>query len=487
VHAVVDLQGLGHVLTVMSTVNPVLLNGARIAPGESAPVKPDDVIEIGDFTVQLLEVHEARPTPGASSARQVAPSPFDFGLSGGGDTVPGDDPFKGLEDLLPAKPTPALAPEPIADPFMFAPGKPAARPSDGLVDGLGAISHLELGQAAESTDPLMGLLNSSPGTPAAFDGPSFNPQPLASPAASLDQILGRGPAKPIGQPLVDLERHHGGGSSNIDHVQPINLAFTPQPIATPAARPAPDPFEGFDPFASLIVTKSPEPAPPPMRSEPEPEPAPAPAAKPVQPAPAASRAAVAAFLEGAGLSHLEVSDADAEAFLRDTGAIVRASVEGLIGLLLARSELKKEMRAEDRTMVASRDNNPLKLMTDPREAMSYLFDARERISGAFLPPVQAVQDACDDIRVHEIALMAGMRAAFQGALKRFDPQLIEREADKQKGSFSLNKKVKLWDAFVAHHEKLSRDAEDDLLKVFGREFLGTYMAQVRRLRSGPKH
>jgi len=144
------------------------------------------------------------------------------------------------------------------------------------------------------------------------------------------------------------------------------------------------------------------------------------------------------------------------------------------------------MRAEDRTMVASRDNNPLKLMTDPREAMGYLFDKRERLSGAFLPPVQAVHDACDDLRVHEIALMAGMRAAFQGALKRFEPQLIEREADKQKGAFSLNKKVKLWDAFVAHHEKLSRDAEDDLLKVFGKEFLGTYMAQVRRLRSGPK-
>lgn len=70
----------------------------------------------------------------------------------------------------------------------------------------------------------------------------------------------------------------------------------------------------------------------------------------------------------------------------------------------------------------------------------------------------------DDLRVHEIALMAGMRAAFQGALKRFDPQLIERELEKQKGSFS--------------------DAEDDLLKVFGKEFLGTYMAQVRRLRGG---
>jgi type VI secretion system FHA domain protein len=487
VHAVVDLQGPGHVLTVMSTVNPVLLNGARIAPGASAPVKADDVIEIGDFTVQVLEVHEAGPTPGASSARAVEPSLFDFGLSGGGDTVPGDDPFKGLDDLIPAKPRPAAAPEPMADPFMFAPGKGAPASSGGLVEGLGAMSHLDLGRGSDSTDPLLGLLNgSSAGSSAGFDGPSFHPQPFAAPAASLDQILARGPATPISQPLADLARHHGGGSSNIDHVQPINLAFSAQPIATPAPRfaqppvsaPAPstsgDPFDGLDPFASLLQPKAAKP-----------EPLPTPEAKPAQPAsPIATSAALIAFLEGAGLAHLQDSEEDAEKFLRESGSIVRAAVEGLIGLLLARSELKKEMRAEDRTMVASRDNNPLKLMTDPQEAMGYLFDRRERLSGAFLPPVQAVHDACDDLRVHEIALMAGMRAAFQGALKRFEPQLIEREADKQKGAFSLNKKVKLWDAFVAHHEKLSRDAEDDLLKVFGKEFLGTYMAQVRRLRSG---
>ena len=512
VHAVVDLEGGGHILRVMSTVNPVMLNGARIGPGETAPVKADDVIEIGDFTVQILEVHQARPTPGASAARPMPASPFDFGLSGSGDTTPGDDPFRGLDELLPAKPPPP-APRPDAgglDSFQMAPQ--ATRPAglgDGLVDGLGGLSHVDLGTPGDSTDPLAQLLSSSPGAGRDTDGPSFNPQPFGAGAASLDQILARGPASPIGQPLADMLSHQSAGASNIDHVQPLNVAYHAPAIraeprkAQPEARKAPaqakappagpDPFDGFDPFASLMGRKPAEPMPPveeipepqaEVKEEPATPPHPAARAEPVSPAAAAS--AVAAFLEGAGLPHLEVSEDDAEAFLRDSGAIVRACVEGLIGLLLARSELKKEMRAEDRTMIASRDNNPLKLMTDPRDALAYLFDKRERLSGAFLPPVQAVGDAIDDMRVHEIALMAGMRAAFQGALKRFDPKLIEREADKQKGSFSLNKKVKLWDAFVAHHEKLTRDAEDDLLKVFGKEFLGTYMAQVRRLRTPPK-
>src|SRR5262249_2996672 len=500
VHAVVDVQGLGHILTVMSTVNPVMLNGARVGPGETAPVKADDVIEIGDFAVQVLEVHEAQPTPGASSARQMPSSPFDFGLGGTGDTVPGDDPFRGLDDLLPPKPPPA-APRPDAgglDSFeMAAPAKPAGR-GDGLVDGLGGLSPFDLGTPGDSTDPLAPPRDWAGAAGGGAGGPSFNPQPFAAGAGSLDQILARGPATPIGQPLVDMLKHQGGGASNIDHVQPLNVAYNapavrsearkpaPEPRKAPVEARAPDPFDGFDPFASIVGRKPAEPIPAPDEI-PEPQAReeelapPTPPAQAAQPAsPAAKTSAAVAFVEGAGLAHLQISEADADKFLRESGTIVRACVEGLIGLLLARSELKKEMRAEDRTMVASRDNNPLKLMTDPREALSYLFDARERLSGAFLPPVQAVGDACDDLRVHEIALMAGMRAAFQGALKRFDPQLIEREADKQKGSFSLNKKVKLWDAFVAHHEKLTRDAEDDLLKVFGKEFLGTYMAQVRR-------
>jgi len=529
VHAVIDVQGTGHLLTVLSRVNPVRLNGTNVAAAESAPVKADDVIEVGDFAIQLIEVHKEAPTPGAYAAQPPAASPFDFGLGRSGDTVPGDDPFRALDDLMPAKPAPR-APAPGPDPFEMAPAKLGRADSGGLIGGLGAISHGDLGTPSRSTDPLAHLLESHDSPIRDVGGPTFNAQSFGGPA--LDDILGRSPGDPGGQPLVDFALRHPGGSSSIDHVQSINVAYN-APAVRADARPAPaqparsappppaakpgssaDPFDGFDPFASLIKSRTAEarksesqpveraeatwlgtPPPPaaapasgrlipPEREAPPPAAARAiPQSEPVS-APTGRGRELAAFLEGAGLGPLPISDAEAEAFMRESGAILRAAVEGLIGLLIARHELKKEIRAEDRTMIASRDNNPLKLMTEVGEAMRYLFDARERMGGAFLPPVQAVNDACEDLRVHDLALMAGMRAAFQGALKRFAPQYIEREADKVSGSFTLNKKVKLWDAFVAHHDKLSRDADDDLLKVFGKEFLGTYMAQVRRLRTG---
>ncbi len=198
---------------------------------------------------------------------------------------------------------------------------------------------------------------------------------------------------------------------------------------------------------------------------------------------AGMRQAMNIFLEGVGLAGKEVRDAEIEVFLRQSGKILRASIEGSMALLAARATAKKELRAEDRTMVASKDNNPLKLMSDPQEALAFLFDTKDRTDG-FLDPVRAVGDAFEDLRAHEVALFAAMRAALLGSIQRFDPKTLEAELEKGAGGLGLNRKAKLWELFAVYQQKLARDADDDFNKVFGREFMGTYMAQVKRLRSG---
>ena len=192
---------------------------------------------------------------------------------------------------------------------------------------------------------------------------------------------------------------------------------------------------------------------------------------------------VRAFLEGVGIPGRQISDAEVEEFLRHSGRVLRAAIDGAMALLAARATAKKELRAEERTMVASKDNNPLKLMSDPQEVLGFLFDTKQR-AGGFLDPVQAVGDAFEDLRAHEVALFAGMRAALLGAIQRFDPKTLEGELEKAAGGLGLNRKAKLWELFGAYQEKLARDAGDDFNKVFGREFMGTYMEQVKRLRGG---
>jgi predicted component of type VI protein secretion system len=231
------------------------------------------------------------------------------------------------------------------------------------------------------------------------------------------------------------------------------------------------PRDDTPPEETFVPQKAKAAAPPPP-----PKPAPSPAAP--------SSHALRAFFEGAGLPHKELSPMEADRILRDCGAIMRAAIEGLMMLLLARGEMRKEFEAEERTMVAARDNNPLKLMSDPHEAMEFLFDPAERTDG-FLDPVQAIGDACEDLRTHELALMAGMRAAILGALRRFDPPAIERAFDKSAKGFSLaSRKAKLWEMFIELQDKLARDTQEDFNKVFGRDFMGAYQAQLRRVKGG---
>jgi type VI secretion system FHA domain protein len=193
--------------------------------------------------------------------------------------------------------------------------------------------------------------------------------------------------------------------------------------------------------------------------------------------------AVRIFLDGAGLPEKALTAEQSEKLLRESGAILRAAVEGLMTLLLARGEMRKEFEAQERTMVAARDNNPLKLMGEAQEAMDFLFDPAGRREG-FLEPVQAIADAAEDLRAHELALMAGMRGAILGAVRRFDAQVLEKALDKSAGGFSFGgRKAKMWDLFLAYQQKLSQEAQEDFNKVFGRDFMAAYEAQLRRLKT----
>ena len=152
--------------------------------------------------------------------------------------------------------------------------------------------------------------------------------------------------------------------------------------------------------------------------------------------------------------------------------------------MILRAEVKKELRAEDRTMIASRENNPLKHTETVEEALAYLLQFKNH-NAAFLPPVKAIQDAFNDVRAHELAVMAGMRAGLAGVIKRFEPRILESRIKKGGALDSVLPalyKSKLWDSFVDMYQEIERDAEDHFDKLFGREFVRAYMEQTKKLR-----
>jgi type VI secretion system protein len=193
--------------------------------------------------------------------------------------------------------------------------------------------------------------------------------------------------------------------------------------------------------------------------------------------PDAGRVALRAFLEGAGIANPSVSE-DPETALRNVGRVFRALTEGLREILMSRAAIKGELRVEQ-TLLKPSNNNALKFSFTPEDAIIALLSAGRP---GYMPPLGAVREAFDDIKTHEIAVMAGVQTALMGLLRRFDPEALE--ARLAQGSIAsivpAARKARLWDSFCELHRTIAGEAEDDFQAVFGRAFAKTYKQQSRK-------
>ena len=358
--------------------------------------------------------------------------------------------------------------------------------------------------ASNSFDALMGRQSA----PAASPPPAFSPPP------STAQFQG-GSSQDTFPDLFDfLSPSSIAPPTQPDHVPAEQHDFrAPAPLAkaAPVAAPMPPPAVGlipddWDPFADIIKPTAPPIVPIPEQTfEPVPEPAapvtpepvfvtpepvqtPAPVAPPVaepaQPAPPVSAQPdlLQAFLRGAGLDRLQIDTAQAEAQMHDIGRSYRLMVEGLIDVLRARSSLKSEFRMQQ-TMIGPVENNPLKFAPNADEALLLLLRHGNQ---AFMGPEQAVTDSFDDLRAHQLAVMAGVQAVIKHLLKRFEPAELEARMGAPSGGlsglFSGSRQAQYWQQFTALYSNISREAEDDFQDLFGREFSRAYEEHSARVR-----
>jgi type VI secretion system FHA domain protein len=164
--------------------------------------------------------------------------------------------------------------------------------------------------------------------------------------------------------------------------------------------------------------------------------------------------------------------------------MLREALRGTMAVLRARSMARREARL-DVTLIVARDNNPLKFFPDIDSALAQMLTGR---GSGYLPPAEALERAFDDIESHELAVIVGMRAALAEVLGRFDPVSIEAQL-KAGGVIEKvlsNRKAKLWDLFVERQAEVSREAEDDFQRLFGRAFNDAYEAQIDALRTAHK-
>jgi type VI secretion system FHA domain protein len=188
-----------------------------------------------------------------------------------------------------------------------------------------------------------------------------------------------------------------------------------------------------------------------------------------------------ALIEGLGIESAAVSHVEPTDLARLAGAMLREATQGAMTALRSRAMTKRETRMA-MTMIEERDNNPLKFFPDADRALAQMLGAR---GNGYLPPREAMRAAFRDIQAHELAMLAGMRAALAHAMERIDPGAIERSLDAPSGLDALigNRRARLWQRFVETWEQVARDAGDDLQRSFGEPFGRAYQAQLDALQS----
>lgn len=278
-------------------------------------------------------------------------------------------------------------------------------------------------------------------------------------------------------------------ASQPDHVPAQQHDFRPPTPVAPPAPAAPPAAPGVIPADWNLLDSTPAPIAPPVpmpepvrAAEPVAAPTPIPAPVPAPaPAPAASSdALLQAFLRGAGIDHLRIDAQDAAAQMESIGRSYRLMVEGLIDVLRARSSLKGEFRMQQ-TSIAPVQNNPLKFAPNADEALLLLLRPSNQ---AFMPPDQALRDSFDDLRAHQLAVMAGVEAAIKHLLTRFEPARLEQRLAPAAGLAKLfggSRQAHCWQQFTELYGQISREAEDDFQDLFGREFSRAYEAHGSRL------
>jgi type VI secretion system FHA domain protein len=449
--------------------NPSLVNDRPVGVGRSVQLEDGDRVTIGDY--QLLASVESEATafmpaaaaPLPASPLQVEPAPAavtperpvnpDDSLASAGILDVGGDPLNPSFDPLGLN--------------LFGSPAPAAAPS--VPAWRGAESdHVPPEQLPFAPPPHVPQSVPQPAPTSHFAPPPVMPQTQAMPSTGIPDDY---------DPLADFL------PPRLQAVRPPAPAPAPLPPAMPA-----DEGEATA-FAPATPPVMPVPAAPPPVAAPAPEPKPAPppvTAAPPPPAPRAAGGAAAddpviqALMRGLGLTELNTKRS-AEEIAEMAGAMLREATSGTMGVLMGRAMTKRESRL-DMTMISAAANNPLKFFPDAASALTQMINGT--MPGYMAPP-RAFANAFDDLKAHELAIMAGMRAALAGVLERFDPAAIEARLqvptvmDKMLAS---NRKAKMWDRMVELYAQMASEADSDFHRLFGEAFGKAYEEQVALLR-----
>ncbi len=475
----------GTIFVVDLSTNGTFLNYSKVPLGRAPTALNDgDILSIGPYEL-IVEM-----SGGVLGADLMAPSEPERASHGRASSAP--DPLALLDDAPPGMD--------FLDSLLGDPKGPKGPRNLKM----GSMDHPELLPPLGDDDgPLLGPSKAAPVGPAMRDH-SSSASDAFRPAAATRSVIpddwddllapkGAPPARrhdpfaaPVPPPAVATPAIPDNAFDDL--FAPIAKSVAPAPTASP--------FAEQDDAPSVMI------APPPTQDEPpetaptaadpfafvpDPTPIPVPlqsgvAIAQAAAAPAHGGAAVDAVLDALGAADIRLTDAELVLTMRRLGGTLKAMITGLREILMTRTSIKSEFRI-DQTMITVGKNNPLKFSISPEQAIEAM--TKPAVKG-YLEAEQSAQQALDDIKAHEIAMVTGMEAALKGVLARLDPAVLTTriETGGGLGAMFRGKKAQYWETYEKMYAEIADQAENDFHDLFSREFAQAYKDQLARLKAG---
>lgn len=439
-HCAIELDQ-GRIMVIDLSTNGTFLNYSKMPIGEiPAILNHGDVLTIGSYELMVEINDETAPVPELQPAPMQSDTPgrvdaffegsdtgddFLNDLLGEGAPLGGPSSVRRADDYQEDDLLPPLGDDidPLLDP---APQPEAGQRSFGLDHTPAAEDHFRPGGVTtnlipEDWDDLLG------------DEPLAAPNDTAASPPGGDE-----PPPPLITPVIPEDAPIAGDSSGSAHPK------TPPE----GARPAP-------PSAASTVPVA-------------------------QGATRASDEAARAFLKTAGAGGLDISDDELVATLSRMGHVMRILIKGIREVLMTRTSMKSEFRIQQ-TMIGAGGNNPLKFSISPEQAVEAM--VKPSTTG-YLDAIEAAEQALNDIKAHEIAVVTGMEAALKDVLRQLSPAELEKQMQDSGGIGGLLKgrKARYWEVYEKMYAEISDRAENEFHEMFSREFARAYQAQLERLK-----
>jgi type VI secretion system protein len=186
---------------------------------------------------------------------------------------------------------------------------------------------------------------------------------------------------------------------------------------------------------------------------------------------------LAAFCRGAGVDPRTITPDARNNALQLAGQLLREAVLGLMELNQNRNDFRNRFRMA--SPVNDGPESPLNLSRGVDEALVRLLTTVSTRAGS----VDAVRETFRELKGHNTATLAAMRAAFEEFLGRVDPKELEERFDRatKRGVFGAQKKSKYWELYGEMFTGLSQRPAEGYPHVFSEAFVKAYETKLRAL------